>query len=314
MREQVEWTNSWIQDANEGVKPRVLLIGDSVTRQIRKSFNEVMAKRGYAVDLFACSYTVFDNRFRDELSHFFSETYRYETILFMDIHHRTSFERCSSRESTSITYKELLIEIYYYLRLFSERVIICTTTPYRTDYEDDNIELKYRNNIIRSIDIFSGYIDLWELVESHKPYYVDHVHFDNAYNTFFALEIICKMYAKEEDYPFPIFINDFSQLMKLTDTFVIVGYGKKGRLLGRYFEENGIVAVYTASEEFLNTIPKEKRIIRIHEIENNQNVILTTYDKTLELDLLSNNIQYSFLTDDLYNKIQDYYLFGEEIE
>lgn len=34
-REKIEWFNSWIEDANANRK-RILLIGDSVTRELRK--------------------------------------------------------------------------------------------------------------------------------------------------------------------------------------------------------------------------------------------------------------------------------------
>lgn len=37
-REMIEWLNYWIEDANE-YKKRMILIGDSVTRDIRKKIS-----------------------------------------------------------------------------------------------------------------------------------------------------------------------------------------------------------------------------------------------------------------------------------
>lgn len=37
-REPIEWLNYWIEDANK-YKQRIILIGDSVTRDLRKKIN-----------------------------------------------------------------------------------------------------------------------------------------------------------------------------------------------------------------------------------------------------------------------------------
>lgn len=69
-REKIEWFNYWIEDANQE-KKRILLIGDSVTRQYRKILNNVVATEGYVCDLIATSHSILDEVLEKELKFFF---------------------------------------------------------------------------------------------------------------------------------------------------------------------------------------------------------------------------------------------------
>lgn len=53
-REKLEWVNFWIDQSNEeNVKKRILLVGDSTSRVIRRTMSETLG--GMPVDLFATS-------------------------------------------------------------------------------------------------------------------------------------------------------------------------------------------------------------------------------------------------------------------
>lgn len=55
-RENIEWSNTWIANADkEG--PRCLLIGDSVTREIRAELDRFLFHK-FSIDLFAASYAL----------------------------------------------------------------------------------------------------------------------------------------------------------------------------------------------------------------------------------------------------------------
>ena len=81
IREKVEWTNGWHEDAGNIDKRRWLLIGDSVARQYRGRLQELVQHKDIAIDFFATSYHIADPAFFKELQHFFSfEEYKYEMI------------------------------------------------------------------------------------------------------------------------------------------------------------------------------------------------------------------------------------------
>jgi gluconate kinase len=106
----VKWTNSWIEDAQNSSVKRILLIGDSVTRQYRGSLNQLVQGKGFVVDFLAGSYGIFDKRFENEIIHFFKQSkYRYEIIIYSDIHH--GFEVRVVEDENRIKYKEKLMEV-----------------------------------------------------------------------------------------------------------------------------------------------------------------------------------------------------------
>lgn len=47
-REPIEWLNYWIEDANK-YKQRIILIGDSVTRDLRKKINFFLRGGGESI-------------------------------------------------------------------------------------------------------------------------------------------------------------------------------------------------------------------------------------------------------------------------
>lgn len=70
-RGNIEWLNTWIAKANEECG-RCLLIGDSVTRNIRSKL-ELYLVNWLAVDLFACLYDLTDDLFWKNLEVFMTQ-------------------------------------------------------------------------------------------------------------------------------------------------------------------------------------------------------------------------------------------------
>ena len=84
-REELEWSNTWIEKANENICNRILLIGDSTARMVRKTFSQLT---GRPVDLIAHSGGLHDILFVRQVEAFFtSSKYKYSTIYIQLGHH-----------------------------------------------------------------------------------------------------------------------------------------------------------------------------------------------------------------------------------
>lgn len=78
-KEQTEWSNFWYDNANTQGEHRILFVGDSVARQVRRAFSEYM---NCPVDLFATSAALRDRMYWDQWECFFkSGLYSYDTII-----------------------------------------------------------------------------------------------------------------------------------------------------------------------------------------------------------------------------------------
>lgn len=68
-REEIEWSNVWIDSANEKTNVRYLLIGDSTMRMVRSTFARLTS---CPVDLIGTSSKLNDKLFVDLIDTFFS--------------------------------------------------------------------------------------------------------------------------------------------------------------------------------------------------------------------------------------------------
>lgn len=84
-REDIEWSNFWIDRANVNSSKRILLIGDSTSRIIRSTFSKIS---DCPVDLLATSSALHDELFINQINAFFNQRkYKYETIFVQLGHH-----------------------------------------------------------------------------------------------------------------------------------------------------------------------------------------------------------------------------------
>lgn len=79
-REGTEWVNFWVDNANlEDNGRRILLVGDSTSRVIRRSLGQMLG--GASVDLFATSAALRDVIYWNQLDDFFTNnSYKYDCI------------------------------------------------------------------------------------------------------------------------------------------------------------------------------------------------------------------------------------------
>lgn len=73
-RAKVEWTNTWISEATHPEQKRILCIGDSVMRQVRRSLERQL---GFPVDYVGSSSMLNDRLFHGILDYFFGNAPEY---------------------------------------------------------------------------------------------------------------------------------------------------------------------------------------------------------------------------------------------
>lgn len=88
-KENTEWCNFWYDKANTKSDRRILFVGDSVARQVRRTMSEMT---GCPVDLFATSAALRDKMFWDQWNCFFRNgLYQYDAIfIWVGNHSRMS--------------------------------------------------------------------------------------------------------------------------------------------------------------------------------------------------------------------------------
>lgn len=125
-RERLEWVNFWIDQANEEEEgKRILLVGDSTSRVIRRTMSEVLG--GIPVDLFATSAALRDVIYWDQLDDFFNHSiYKYNYI-FVQVGNHSRINEEGSGPFTEYDYTRfhddytILIE---YLQNYCKRIIL----------------------------------------------------------------------------------------------------------------------------------------------------------------------------------------------
>ena len=79
-KEQFEWINSWCDEADKTDKPRVLLVGDSITYGYQKIVRELLRDFCY-VDVLATSYAI-DNKLYPTFVEDFAKNSEYAVVHF----------------------------------------------------------------------------------------------------------------------------------------------------------------------------------------------------------------------------------------
>lgn len=196
-REAVEWTNTWLSGANIECE-RVLLIGDSVTRDLRKALADEIKKRALdiEVDLFASTFAIMDNLFWQHVKGFFSKEYKYKYVIINYGFHHSFFIQCNNNENDKLKFKNGYIKLIELCRQFCENVLLMTGTlmVFKNslaggggEEKQLDAEILSRNMIVKEVakEIKCEVFDLYGLMEKNieMKKYVDHVHFEEkTYN------------------------------------------------------------------------------------------------------------------------------------
>jgi hypothetical protein len=178
--ESIEWCDVWISHANETNLPRVLLIGDSITRDYYPEVEKLLAGKAYVGRLTSSAF-ISDPALTQQITMMLSQ-YKFDVIQFNNGMHGWPH---SEKE-----YEEAFPEFVATIREYAPnaKLIWANTTSLKispnvsdgdqTQATDERIVT--RNDIAvkfakaRNIDVD----DLFSLVKGHPEYHTDNVHFN----------------------------------------------------------------------------------------------------------------------------------------
>lgn len=196
-RERIEFLNFWFSNGNSERNDRILLIGDSVSREYRGSLEKVTR---CPVDFFATSTAMSDDLFWKELEFFFSiSEYRQKKahiqIGYHGINGVEGAKTDNSIETFSKNYERLICTVIKYipdLTLASETNVV--DAPDLPDTaENINKQLEKQNDAIKALAQKYGlkFNDLYHymLNEGKDFKHSDKIHFESNANMFIAERI-----------------------------------------------------------------------------------------------------------------------------
>jgi lysophospholipase L1-like esterase len=179
-REAIEWCDIWISHANETNFPRVLLIGDSITRDYYPEVEKRLAGKAF-VARFATSRFIADPMLLKELALVLDGT-EFEVIHFNNGMH--------GWQHSEAAYRDAFPKFLETIRAHAPRakLIWATTTPLRdgkgvasdtrAEYSDERVAAR---NVIAAEIVTAQKISIDDLnaaVRGHPEYHSDNVHFN----------------------------------------------------------------------------------------------------------------------------------------
>jgi GDSL-like Lipase/Acylhydrolase family len=178
IRERIEWADIWVTDADKNDLPRVLLIGDSITRGYFSDVEKRLAGKAYCARL-TTSKCVSDPSFPDEVQ-LLLKHYKFAAIHFNNGLHGWGYSEAQYRDGL-LTFLATVKE-----NDGDAKLIWATTTPVRErsnlqQFGERTERVKARNKIAAEIMKKRGIPtnDLYGLVEKHPDWHSgDGVHFN----------------------------------------------------------------------------------------------------------------------------------------
>jgi len=169
--ERIEWSDIWVTNANRDDLPRVLLVGDSITRQYFKTVEQELAGKANCAR-YATSKFLADPHYLPELE-LLLRSYRFDVIHINNGLHGFGYSEAQ--------YEAGFAPLLALLKRAAPqaRLIWATTTPVRrkgdlTHFNDERTDrVKERNRIAVAFAEQHGIAvdDLYAVVEDHPEYY-----------------------------------------------------------------------------------------------------------------------------------------------
>jgi hypothetical protein len=189
VRERIEWIDIWVTDADKDELPRVLLVGDSITRGYFGGVEKQLAGKAYCARL-TTSKCVSDPTFNDDLLLLLKQ-YKFSVIHFNNGLHGWGY--------TEEQYRDGLQQTLNILKKHAgdAKVIWATTTPVREKdelqvFSEQTNRVKTRNKLaaelVQGTNVSTN--DLFELVKDHADWQSgDGVHFNGKGNEALAAQV-----------------------------------------------------------------------------------------------------------------------------
>lgn len=189
IRERIEWIDIWVTDADKDELPRVLLVGDSITRGYFGGVEKQLAGKASCARL-TTSKCVSDPTFNDDLLLLLKQ-YKFSVIHFNNGLHGWGY--------TEEQYRDGLRQTFAAVKKHSgdAKLIWATTTPMREKmdlqaFSEQTNRVKTRNKLAAEIMQGDGVStnDLFELVKDHAEWQsTDGVHFNGKGNEALATQV-----------------------------------------------------------------------------------------------------------------------------
>lgn len=207
-KEETEWCNFWYDKASSDTGRRILLVGDSVARQVRRTLSE---KAGCPVDLFGTSAALRDRMFWDQWDCFFrSGLYSYDAIFVWTGNHSrrsedgqsmfTEHDYCRFEEDFGTLLKECSLHapkvvVLSTLHLFKARDFNPAAEiirrklgipPAEIQDETENAVVEGKNRIMKDVAERNGlpFYDIDKDLMDSRYWHKDHIHYIPESNGF----------------------------------------------------------------------------------------------------------------------------------
>jgi lysophospholipase L1-like esterase len=187
-RESIEWTDAWMPHTNDHDLPRVMLIGDSITRSYYPAVEEKLKGKAY-VSRYTTSKAIGDPALLTELAVFLKQN-RYAVVHFNIGMHGWAYTEDEYRQH----WPALLSAIRESAP--GARLIWASTTPVRKDREGKNAgprndRIQARNAVARTLSDREKIPvdDLHALMSGHADMHTDDVHFSKEGSALMAEQV-----------------------------------------------------------------------------------------------------------------------------
>ncbi len=184
-RERIEWCDAWMPDMNAHDLPRVVLIGDSITRGYYPIVEQLLKGQAYVARI-TTSKAIGDPALLDELATFLKQA-RFDAVHFNIGMHGWAY--------TEDDYRQHFPELIAAIRKNAPRarLVWASTTPIRADTESGarNDRIVRRNSIARDLAAAEGIPvdDLHALMTPHGDMHSDNVHFNQEGSSLLAGQV-----------------------------------------------------------------------------------------------------------------------------
>jgi lysophospholipase L1-like esterase len=184
-REAIEWCDAWMPHTNDHDLPRVLLIGDSITRAYYPMVEERLKGKAYVARI-ATSKAIGDPALLLELLTFLSEA-KFDVVHFNIGMHGWAYSEDEYRSGFPLLAK------FIRQNQPGAKLMWASTTPVRKDRDDGprNERIAARNAIARSYAAADSIPvdDLHALMEPHGDMHTDDVHFSKEGSALMAEQV-----------------------------------------------------------------------------------------------------------------------------
>lgn len=209
-KELTEWSNFWYDKANKNVEKRILLVGDSVARQVRRTLSEITT---IPVDLFATSAALRDQMYWDQWECFFkNDLYKYDAI-FVWVGNHSRMSEDGKSYFTEYDYRRFRTDFAFLLEQCldkSSNIIVLSTLhmykwrKYNHDIErlrrklmikpkeylnyEENIVVEGKNRIMKEVAEEKNirFYDIDSVLMESKFWHTDFIHYIPESNLFIS--------------------------------------------------------------------------------------------------------------------------------